>query len=91
MQNIDNNSGDSHTLSVYVANKPGYSLDCADFSRGAVSISIRSWFSSSMDGKFSRMTITAIGDRTGLQQIIEAVKKLVDVIHCVDHTGENVL
>jgi acetolactate synthase-1/3 small subunit len=35
------------------------------------------------------MTITAIGNPEGLDQIIAQVNKLVDVIHCVDHTGEN--
>ena len=26
-----------------------------------------------------------------LEQVIQALKKLIDVIHCVDHTGENVV
>ena len=90
MQNSETNS-DSHTLSVYVANKPGVLARIAlVFARRGFNIDSLV-VSSSMDGNFSRMTITAIGDRTGLQQIIEAVKKLVDVIHCVDHTGENVV
>lgn len=91
MQNTANNGSNSHTLSVYVANKPGVLARIAQvFARRGFNIDSLV-VSSSMDGNFSRMTITAIGDRAGLDQIIEAVKKLVDVIHCVDHTGENVV
>ena len=91
MQNTGKNSADSHTLSVYVANKPGVLARIAQvFARRGFNIDSLV-VSSSMDGNFSRMTITAIGDRTGLYQIIEAVKKLVDVLHCVDHTDENVV
>ena len=35
------------------------------------------------------MTIGASGDRDGLQQIIAQVNKLVDVLHCFDHTFDN--
>lgn len=91
MQNIENNGTISHTLSVYVANKPGVLARVAQvFARRGFNIDSLV-VSSSMDGNFSRMTITASGERAGLYQIIEAVKKLVDVIHCVDHTGENIV
>jgi acetolactate synthase I/III small subunit len=91
MQTIENNGSNSHTLSVYVANKPGVLARIAQvFARRGFNIDSLV-VSSSMDGNFSRMTITAIGERAGLYQIIEAVKKLVDVIHCVDHTGENIV
>lgn len=91
MHNTANNGSNSHTLSVYVANKPGVLARIAQvFARRGFNIDSLV-VSSSMDGNFSRMTITAIGDHAGLDQIIEAVKKLVDVIHCVDHTGENVV
>ena len=81
----------SHTLSVYVANKPGVLARIAQvFSRRGFNIDSLV-VSSSMDGNFSRMTITAIGDASGLDQIIFALKKLIDVIHCVDHTGEDVV
>jgi acetolactate synthase-1/3 small subunit len=83
MQNAEKYGVDSHTLSVYVANKPGVLARIAlVFARRGFNIDSLV-VSSSMDGNFSRMTITAIGDWAGLQQIIEAVKKLVDVIHCV--------
>ena len=91
MQNTEKNGSNSHTLSVYVANKPGVLARIAQvFARRGFNIDSLV-VSSSMDGNFSRMTITASGERTGLYQIIEAVKKLVDVIHCVDHTGENIV
>lgn len=80
---------DTHTLSVYVANKPGVLARIAlVFARRGYNIDSLV-VSSSMDGKFSRMTVTAVGNPEGLDQIIAQVNKLVDVIHCVDHTGEN--
>jgi acetolactate synthase I/III small subunit len=81
----------THTLSVYVANKPGVLARVAQvFARRGFNIDSLV-VSSSMDGKFSRMTITSIGDASGLDQIIQALKKLIDVVHCVDHTGEDVV
>ncbi len=80
---------DTHTLSVYVANKPGVLARIAQvFARRGYNIDSLV-VSSSIDGKFSRMTVTAKGDPEGLDQIIAHVNKLVDVLHCVDHTGEN--
>ncbi len=91
MQNTHNNGSKTHTLSVYVANKPGVLARIAQvFSRRGFNIDSLV-VSPSMDGRFSRMTITASGESTSLYQIIEAVKKLVDVVHCVDQTGENVV
>jgi acetolactate synthase-1/3 small subunit len=34
------------------------------------------------------MTVTAKGSAEGLDQVIRQLNKLVDVIRCVDHTGE---
>ena len=80
-----------HTLSVYVANKPGVLARIAHvFARRGFNIDSLV-VSSSMDGNFSRMTITAKGDPSVLEQVIQALKKLIDVIHCVDHTGESVV
>jgi len=42
--------------------------------------------SSSQDGRYSRMTITAKGEAEKLDQMIRQVNKLVDVLHCIDHT-----
>jgi acetolactate synthase-1/3 small subunit len=38
---------------------------------------------------FSRMTIDISGNPEGLEQIIKQVNKLIDVIHCYEHTAEN--
>ncbi len=78
----------THTLSVYVANKPGVLARVAQvFARRGYNIDSLV-VSPSMDGRYSRMTIAAIGSREGLQQIIEQVGKLVDVLHCTDHDYE---
>jgi acetolactate synthase I/III small subunit len=89
MEHLLLNRDDTHTLSVYVANKPGVLARIAQvFARRGYNIDSLV-VSSSMDGKFSRMTVTAKGNPDGLDQIIAQMNKLVDVIHCVDHTGEN--
>lgn len=88
---MQTNANVSHTLSVVVANKPGVLARIAHvFARRGFNIDSLV-VSSSMEGNVSRMTITALGDPANLQQIIEQVKKLVDVIHCTDHTGEDVV
>ena len=89
MEHLLPNREDMHTLSVYVANQPGVLARIAQvFARRGYNIDSLV-VSSSRDGKFSRMTITAKGNPEGLDQIIAQVNKLVDVIRCVDHTGEN--
>jgi acetolactate synthase-1/3 small subunit len=81
----------THTLSVFVANKPGVLARIAQiFSRRGFNIDALS-VSPSTDGHYSRMTISASGDREELEQIIHNLNKLVDVLHCVDHTGEDVI
>jgi len=78
---------DVHTVSVYVANKPGVLVRCAQvFARRGYNIDSLV-VSPSVDPRFSRMTITAIGDPQTLEQIIKQTSKLVDVLHCVEHTG----
>jgi len=78
-----------HTLSVYVSNKPGVLARIAHiFARRAFNIDSLV-VSSSMQGEYSRMTITAAGSREKLKQVILQVNKLIDVIHCVEHTGED--
>jgi acetolactate synthase-1/3 small subunit len=75
-----------HTLSVYVANKPGVLARVAQvFSRRAFNIESLV-VSAAVDGHFSRMTITCSGAPDGLDQIIRQLMKLVDVMHCIDHT-----
>jgi acetolactate synthase-1/3 small subunit len=82
-------AGGLHTLSVFVANKPGVLARIAQvFARRGFNIDSLV-VSASMDGKYSRMTITALGDPENLDQIIMHVSKLVDFLHCVDHSEDN--
>jgi len=78
-----------HTVSVFVANKPGVLARIAQvFARRGYNIDSLV-VSPSKDGRYSRMTITALGSLEGLEQIIKQLEKLVDVIHCTDHSGDN--
>ncbi len=75
-----------HTLSVYVANKPGALARIAQvFARRGFNIESLV-VSPAVDGNFSRMTISCSGDPSGLDQIIKQLSKLIDVLHCIDHT-----
>ncbi len=77
-----------HTISVYVANKPGVLARIAQvFARRGYNIDSLV-VSPSGDGRYSRMTISAKGSVEGLEQIIMQVSKLVDVLHCTDHAYE---
>ncbi len=76
---------DIHTVSLLVANKPGVLLRIAlVFSRRGFNVESLV-VSPTLDGRFSRMTITAQGDPTMLEQIVKQVGKLVDVIHACEH------
>ncbi len=76
---------DQHTISLFVNNKPGVLLRVAlIFSRRAFNIESLV-VSSAMDGKYSRMTITASGDSKTLEEIIKQANNLVDVIHAGEH------
>jgi acetolactate synthase I/III small subunit len=80
-----------HTLSVYVSNKPGVLARVAQtFSRRGFNIESLV-VSPAIDGHFSRMTIGVSGAPEGLDQIIRQVSKLIDVLHCTDHTYDDVL
>jgi acetolactate synthase-1/3 small subunit len=80
-----------HTISVYVANKPGVLARIAQvFARRSYNIDSLV-VSASADGRYSRMTITAQGAADGLGQIIAQVNKLVDVLHCTDHSEAEVV
>jgi acetolactate synthase-1/3 small subunit len=81
------NKTNIHTLSFLVANKPGVLVRVAQvFARRAFNIDSLV-VSSSFDPKFSRMTITALGDVATLDQIIKQCGKLIDVLHVSEHTG----
>lgn len=82
---------DIHTISLFVTNKPGVLLRiCLVFSRRGFNIESLV-VSPAFDGRFSRMTITAQGDRKTLEQIIKQCTKLIDVVHAAEHDTENSL
>nr|MBR9809741.1 acetolactate synthase small subunit [bacterium] len=87
---IDNSTrGASNTLSILVNNSPGVLMRiCQVFSRRAYNIDSLV-VSEGRTGAFSRMTIDISGNPEGLEQIIKQVNKLIDVIHCFEHTAEN--
>ncbi len=80
-------SGSGHTLSILVNNEPGVLMRiCQVFSRRAFNIDSLV-VSQGRNPRFSRMTIGITGDPGGLEQIIKQVAKLIDVIHCSEHTS----
>ena len=81
--------GASNTLSILVNNTPGVLMRiCQVFSRRAFNIDSLV-VSEGRSGAFSRMTIDISGSPEGFDQIIKQMNKLVDVIHCYEHTAEN--
>ncbi len=79
----------THTLSVFVTNKPGVlGRICAVFSRRGYNIDSLV-VSQGRDPRFSRMTIGISGDPSGLWQIVLQVNKLIDVMHCIEHTDSD--
>jgi len=81
--------GAVHTLSILVNNQPGVLMRiCQVFSRRGFNIDSLV-VSEGRNPNFSRMTIGISGDPGGLHQIIMQVNKLIDVIHCFEHTSEN--
>ena len=80
---------DIHTISLFVNNKPGVLVRVAlVFSRRGYNLESLV-VSPTVDGDFSRMTITCSGDPATLEQIIKQLQKLIDVVHATDHTGGN--
>jgi acetolactate synthase-1/3 small subunit len=78
-----------HTLSVYVNNQPGVlGRICNVFSRRGFNIESLV-VSQTRNPRFSRMTIGVSGHPEGLSQIILQVNKLIDVIHCQEHTDRD--
>ena len=81
----------SHTISLFVANKPGVLLRiCLVFSRRGFNIESLV-VSPAIDGRFSRMTVTAQGDKDVLEQIIKQCGKLVDVVHASEHDSSHAI
>ncbi len=78
-----------HTLSVYVSNKPGVLARVAQtFARRGYNIESLV-VSPGRNDEFSRMSIGVSGNPDMLDQIIKQLMKLVDVVHCIDHTFDN--
>ena len=85
----DNNL--KHTISVYVTNKPGVLVRVSQvFARRGYNIDSLV-VSPGVEGKYSRMTITAQGPKAVLEQIIKQVSKLIDVMHAVEHSEQAVI
>jgi acetolactate synthase-1/3 small subunit len=81
-------ASDVHTLSLYVNNKPGVLVRVSlVFARRGFNIESLV-VSPAARGDFSRMTIVCRGDRANLVQIVKQLQKLIDVVHAVDHTGD---
>jgi len=77
-----------HTISLFVNDKPGVLVRVAlVFARRGYNIESLV-VSPSAQGGFSRMTITCSGDPQTLEQMIKQLAKLVDVVHAIDHTGD---
>lgn len=77
-----------HTISLFVNNKPGVLVRVAlVFSRRGFNIESLV-VSPGVEGRFSRMTIACSGDRRELKQVVKQLAKLVDVVHAMDHTGD---
>ncbi len=77
-----------HTISLFVNNKPGVLVRVAlVFSRRGFNIESLV-VSPGAEGRFSRMTITCSGAPEDLEQVVKQLAKLVDVVHAIDHTGD---
>jgi acetolactate synthase-1/3 small subunit len=77
-----------HTISCFVNNKPGVLVRVAlIFSRRGFNIESLV-VSPSAEGRFSRMTVTCSGATEDLAQVVKQLAKLVDVVHAIDHTGD---
>jgi len=85
--NWDGSGG--HTLSMFVNNKPGVLMRiCQVFARRAYNIDSLV-VAQGRDPRYSRLTLGISGDPAGLEQIILQCHKLVDVIHCYEHTPDD--
>jgi acetolactate synthase-1/3 small subunit len=81
----------SHVISLYVANKPGVlNRISLVFSRRGFNIDSLV-VSESQDPRYSTMTMTAVGSKNVLIQILKQLNKLVDVIHAKEYTDSNVI
>ncbi|HTH14638.1 MAG TPA: acetolactate synthase small subunit [Spirochaetia bacterium] len=80
-----------HTISLYVANKPGV-LNRIALVFGRRGYNIDSLVvSESTDPDYSYMNIVATGEKETLVQIIKQLNKLVDVVSARDYSNEDVI
>jgi acetolactate synthase-1/3 small subunit len=90
MAPLNENNG-VHTISLYVANKPGVLVRVAlVFSRRGYNIESLV-VSNAKEPGYARMTITCSGDEEVFEQIIKQLAKLVDVVRAEDHTDEEMV
>ncbi len=81
----------SHTISVLVSNAPGVLSRIATvFARRGYNIDSLV-VSPALDGKYSRMTITACGEKVALDQIIKQLNKLIDVLEAKEYDAQGVV
>jgi acetolactate synthase-1/3 small subunit len=82
-------AGGTHTLSLFVNNKPGVLVRVAlVFSRRGFNIESLVVSPGFEGGNFSRMTITCSGRPEDLEQVVKQLAKLVDVVRAIDHTAD---
>jgi len=80
-----------HTISLFVHDRPGVLVRVAIvFARRGYNIESLVVSPAARSG-YSRMTITCSGDPSTLEQIIKQLAKLVDVVHAIDHTGQEII
>ncbi|WP_028973336.1 acetolactate synthase small subunit [Spirochaeta cellobiosiphila] len=85
------NNTPKHTISLFVANKPGVLNRIAlVFSRRGYNIDSLV-VSPSKNDNFSQMNIVASGDERTLDQILKQLNKLVDVVHADDYSGDTII
>lgn len=81
----------SHTISIYVSNRPGVLVRVAQvFARRGFNIDSLV-VSPGIDSEFSRMTITAKGNLDNFEQIKRHLSKLIDVQKAVEHDRSEVI
>ncbi|PIE04774.1 MAG: acetolactate synthase small subunit [Spirochaetales bacterium] len=80
-----------HRISLLVSNKPGVlSRIALVFARRGFNIDSLVASTTTTD-EYSRMNIEASGDDKTLHLMLAQLNRLVDVIHAVDHIGENII
>ena len=87
---MDENAN-KHTISLLVSNKPGVLTRVAlVFARRGFNIDSLV-VSESQTHDTSRMNIEATGDTQTLHLMMAQLNRLIDVVHAVDHAGEDII